>query len=216
MTAGNQTSDPATPRIFLIGFNKCGTTSFHKLFLANGLSSVHWRANTLAMTIHRHRQQNHWPVLDGLDHWTAYTDMICLPGTPWNHSNSSDQPVIEACRYFRELHYSYPNSLFILNSRDPERWVESRLRHDDGRFAQAYLQAMRPEGIDDKSALRKRWLKDWDDHHSDVRGYFETTAADQFLFFRLGSTPSGELASFLGRYFSLPSPQLPHHHKTPV
>ena len=40
------------PRIFLIGFNKCGTTSFHDYFKANGIASVHWRANTLALALH--------------------------------------------------------------------------------------------------------------------------------------------------------------------
>lgn len=216
MTAGSQSPDPATPRIFLIGFNKCGTTSFHNFFQSNGISSVHWRANTLAITIHRHFQQDHWPLLDGLDTWTAYTDMICIPGTPWGRSNSSDQPVIEGCRYFRQLHISYPNSLFILNSRNPAKWIESRMRHDDGRFAQAYLQALRQDGIHDETALRERWLQDWHEHHADVLDYFKNIAQDQFLFFQLEVTPQVELMNFLGHHFFLPYPYFPHHHQTLV
>ena len=34
-------SDRNPLRIFLIGFNKCGTTSFHDYFKANGIRSVH-------------------------------------------------------------------------------------------------------------------------------------------------------------------------------
>ena len=45
-------TDPTPRRIFVIGFNKCGTTSFHEYFRANAISSVHWRGNTLALALH--------------------------------------------------------------------------------------------------------------------------------------------------------------------
>ena len=106
------------PRIFLIGFNKCGTTSFHDYFKANGIASVHWRANTLALALHHNRTEGR-PLLEGIDHWTAYTDMNCIPGSPWGQSNSDSAALIEGCRYFRELHRDYPDALFILNTRDP-------------------------------------------------------------------------------------------------
>jgi hypothetical protein len=216
MIAGPQRSEAASPRIFLIGFNKCGTTSFHNFFLANGLSSVHWRANTLAMTIHRHLKQGHRPLLDGLDHWTAYTDMICIPGSPWGRSNSTDQPVIEACRYFRQIHQSYPNSLFILNTRDVEGWIESRLRHDNGRFARAYLEAVRASGIANLDDLCQLWLRDWTAHHAEVSTYFQDSLQDHYLYFHLTDTPASSLFNFLGRHFSLSSFVLPHHHQTTV
>ena len=82
------------PRIFLIGFNKCGTTSFHDYFTANGIASVHWRANTLAMALHRNRAEGR-PLLEGIDRWTAYTDINCIPGSPWGRSNSDHAPLIE-------------------------------------------------------------------------------------------------------------------------
>ena len=110
-------SSSQQPRIFLIGFNKCGTTSFHDYFTANGIASVHWRANTLALALHCNRAKGR-PLLEGVDRWTAYTDMNCIPGSPWGRSNSDGAPLIEGCRYFRELHRDYPESLFILNTRD--------------------------------------------------------------------------------------------------
>ena len=126
-------SSSQPPRIFLIGFNKCGTTSFHDYFKANGITSVHWRANTLAMALHRNQLAGQ-PLLSGIEDWTAYTDMICIPGTPWERSNSDGMPLIEGCRLFRELHQAYPEALFILNTRDPMQWVRSRLKHDQGRL----------------------------------------------------------------------------------
>ncbi len=205
---------PGKPRIFLVGFNKCGTTSFHDFFRANSIASVHWRANTLALTIHRHLQHNHHPILDGLEQWTAYTDLICLPGSPWGRSNSDGQPLIEACTYFRELHRDYPDALFILNTRDPFQWIRSRLRHDHGRFAQAYLAALASEGIRTRRALRQRWLRDWYAHHSAVLDYFHHCAPKQLLVFHLDHTPQRRLIRFLQPHFQLNAPELPHHHRS--
>ena len=36
------------PKVFQIGFNKCGTTSLHQFFQRSGLRSVHWDGGYLA------------------------------------------------------------------------------------------------------------------------------------------------------------------------
>lgn len=205
---------PGKPRIFLVGFNKCGTTSFHDFFRANGIASVHWRGNSLAMAMHRQRLSGQRPLLAGLEQWTAYTDLICLPGSPWGRSNSDGMPVIEACTYFRELHRDYPDALFVLNTRDPFAWIRSRLQHDQGRFAAAYLAALAGEGITTEAQLCQRWLRDWHGHHSAVLEYFHQQAPEHLLVFHLEHTPHQELMRFLAPHFTLPSPVLPHHHRT--
>ena len=206
-------SDLNPLRIFLIGFNKCGTTSFHDYFKANGISSVHWRANTLAMALH-HNMEAGQPLLSGIEDWTAYTDMICIPGTPWEHSNSTGKPLIEGCRYFRELHRDYPEALFILNSRDPMQWVRSRLNHDGGRFARAYLKALADEGITNRRQLKQRWLEDWHTHHAEVLRYFGAKARRQFLLFHISETPVKKLNRFLERHVELSCREFPHHHRS--
>ena len=195
-------SSSQPPRIFLIGFNKCGTTSFHDYFKANGITSVHWRANTLAMALHRNQLAGQ-PLLSGIEDWTAYTDMICIPGTPWERSNSDAMPLIEGCRLFRELHRAYPEALFILNTRDPMQWVRSRLKHDQGRFAEAYLKALQSEGIRNLRQLQRRWLEDWHTHHAEVLRYFHAHSRQQFLLFHISETPVGQLNRFLERHFEL-------------
>ena len=80
-------------RIFVIGFNKCGTTSFHDYFRANDIRSVHWRGNTLALALHDNLAAGRPPLL-GMEDWTAYMDMICIPGSPWGRSNSDHAPLI--------------------------------------------------------------------------------------------------------------------------
>lgn len=205
---------PPALRIFLIGFNKCGTTSFHDFFRANDISSVHWRGNTLAITIHRHLLSGHRPLLDGLDQWTAYTDMVCIPSSPWGQSNSDGLPVIEACRAFRELQISYPESLFILNTRDPLAWVRSRLQHDQGRFAQAYLNALASLGIINQDQMIQYWLQQWHEHHAEVLGHFREHSPEKFLLFHIEHTPQDALFDFLSPYVMLKHRSFPHHHRT--
>jgi len=200
--------------IFLIGFNKCGTTSFHDFFKANGLTSVHWRANTLAMRIHDNLQNGVLPLLSGLERWTAYSDMVCIPGSPWGQSNSDAYPLIEACRYFKELDHSYPDSLFILNTRNREAWIESRLRHDQGQFAAAYLRALLPNGIHTKGSMVAYWQQLWQEHYNDVTDYFQAEKQARFLRFDLDQIDQTSLLRFLEPHFRITNRHFPHSHRT--
>ena len=202
------------PRIFVIGFNKCGTTSFHEYFKANDIPSVHWRGNTLALALQDNLAAGRSP-LEGKEDWTAYMDMICIPGSPWGRSNSDDAPIIEGCRYFRELHHAYPDALFILNTRDPLDWVRSRLQHDEGRFATAYLEALRQDGVRNRRELERRWLEDWHRHHAEAQAYFEAAAPAQFLVFNIDETPVERLNEFLERDFEITHRTFPHQHQSP-
>ena len=206
-------SNAEQPRIFLIGLNKCGTTSFHDYFTANGIASVHWRANTLALALHRNRAEGR-PLLEGVDRWTAYTDINCIPGSPWGRSNSDHAPLIEGCRYFRELHRDYPESLFILNTRDPFDWLRSRLQHDQGQFAVAYRRALAGEGTRTNRQLKRRWLMDWYEHHAEVLSYFQDAAPQQLLVFHIQATPVKKLNRFLSPHFSIIQRHFPHHHQS--
>ena len=201
------------PKIFLIGFNKCGTTSFHDYFKANDISSIHWRANTLAMSLKNNLDKGEC-LLNGIDKWTAYTDLICIPGSPWGKSNSDHIELIEGCRYFKHLHHDYPNALYILNTRDPFDWVRSRIKHDHGQFADAYKNALRPFGITNRRELKRQWLKDWYDHHSDVINYFSGPRSKNFLLYHISKTPVAKLNKFLKPYFKISHPNFPHNHKT--
>lgn len=204
----------ARRRIFVIGFNKCGTTSFHAYFQANGIRSVHWRANTLALALHENLAAGR-PCLEGVDDWTAYTDMNCIPGSPWGRSNSDSAPLVEGCRYFRELHREYPDALFILNTRKPSDWVRSRLQHDEGQFAAAYLQALMPEGVQSFKDLERRWLEDWHAHHAEARAYFADAAPEQFLEFHIDETSVEQLNAFLEPHFDIIHRDFPHQHQSP-
>jgi hypothetical protein len=203
-----------TFRIFLIGFNKCGTTSFHHFFEANGLSSVHWYGNELARCLRRNSRLPGVPPLWSIDRWQAYGDLIALPGTPWDAPRPYRGPLIEANALFPRLHRAYPDSLFILNTRDLDAWLCSRLAHDQGRFAQAYLQALRPRGVTTLAQLQEYWRQQWHQHHQRVRSYFEHRPDALFLDFDLRTGDPQQVCDLLRPHVTITSPHLPHAHRT--
>lgn len=203
------------PRIFLIGFNRCGTTSFHQFFLANQISSVHWYGNELARCLQRNVRCPGLAPLFRIDRWTAFADLIALPGTPWQARSPYQGPLIEANRFFPQLHRSYPRSLFILNTRDPDAWLASRFRHDQGRFAEAYRRALAPERFLSDAELREHWLRQWRAHHLSVRDFFRVRPKARFLEFHLDRGDSGPLMEALSStHGPLIEPHLPHLHRS--
>ena len=203
-------------RIFLIGFNRCGTTSFHQFFQANQISSVHWYGNELARCLQRNIKYPGFAPLFRIDRWTAYSDLIALPGTPWDASLPYQGPLIEANRFYPQLHRAYPRSLFILNTRDPDAWVASRFRHDQGRFAEAYRRALAPDRPLTDAALRERWLQQWRSHHQSVHNFFRAKPQARFLEFHLNrDDPAPLMEALSSSNGPLSQPHFPHLHRSP-
>ena len=72
-------------KIFVIGFNKCATTTIHDLFQQNNLSSYHQSI--------KYKKQN-WT--DVIDKYKCFSD------------------ILFTIDIIKNLHTNYPNSLFIL------------------------------------------------------------------------------------------------------
>ena len=200
-------SEDKHPRIFLIGFNKCGTTSFHDYFKANNISSVHWRANTLALALHRNLGKGATP-LEGIDRMDGLHRHELHTGLTLGRSNSDSAPLIEGCRYFRELHREYPDS------RSSSTHVTlligfDHVTHDKGLFATAYLRALANEGIHTRQQLKRRWLQDWYVHHAEVLNYFQSNAPRQFLLFHIQATSARKLNRFLKPHFEIKEQHFP-------
>src|SRR5262245_6163956 len=106
-------------RIFLIGFNKCGTTTIHRYFVANGIKSIHWYKGRLARRIFCNIARGD-PLLTGYESFEAFTDMEYLDHHGAYH--------LEAYKLFPYFAVQYPDSTFVLNIRDRESWIRSRLR----------------------------------------------------------------------------------------
>lgn len=173
-------------KIFIIGFNKCGTTSLHGFLKSGGLRAVHWRTPGQKLHIAEVMFTNlslHRPILLGLEHFAAFSDMMYL----------SKSIHLEANTLFREMHHAYPDARFILNTRDKSNWIASRLRHLKGSFLQ---DCMTCYGLD-KDDVVAIWSKQWERHHRDVRDYFKGYPK-LFLEFDIENDAPSRLCSFLG------------------
>ena len=106
------------PRIFQIGFNKCGTRTLHAFFVQNGISAVHWDKGRLAArmfaNLHFGRR-----CMEGYEE-TAFSDMVLV---------NNNGVMLFGYKLFRELDAQYPKSFFILNTRDFDKWMTSWLSH---------------------------------------------------------------------------------------
>lgn len=149
-----------TTRIFQIGFNKCGTRSLYRFLQRSGIPTAHFARGLLACSIRDNIAAGKKPLAGRIDDWVGFTDMQQI----------TREHAIEAVRFFRELYEYYPNSYFILNTRDKEGWIRSRVNHGAGTYARRYSRAL---GLDEESgAVLARWSEDWDLHHAEVIDFF--------------------------------------------
>ena len=106
-------------KIFQIGFNKCGTKTLHHYFSRNGIKSVHWDEGRLAQRMFTNLATGK-KLVAGYEQFDVFTDMEFL---------SKSGIYLEAYKLFPHLTSQYPEALFILNTRNREAWIRSRLEH---------------------------------------------------------------------------------------
>jgi hypothetical protein len=164
--------------VFFIGFNKCGTTSLHLWLTSNGLESFHGgaRENALVEGDIVFNITFGDPPLKDILHKDAWLDV---------------GPVQ---REWREFVRCYPDSKFVLNTRDINRWLVSRLNHLSGRYVQYMNVAFR------RDATWQEWVAEWRqefiDHERAVMDHFRDRP--NFLRFDIERDNAGTLADFLG------------------
>lgn len=164
-------------KIFVIGFNKCGTRSLHQYFTGCGLKSCHGGVQaglhmTIAINVARGR-----PALKGLDEFDAYSDI----------------PTVRS--QFRQLDRDYPGSRFIHNVRDPDRWIVSRLNHLDGRYVE-FLNIYQEVDLSWMDWVAK-WRRVLAAHEQAVADHFSQRPRD-LLRFDIEQDSLASLAGFLG------------------
>lgn len=103
-------------RVFVVGFNKCGTTSLHYFFQACGFNSLQHDRGQLPLRM-RDNVAAGRPVFRGYDEYDAFMEMNHL----CEHTN------VFGGKWFRLMAEQYPDAAFILNVRDVDNWVRSRM-----------------------------------------------------------------------------------------
>ena len=194
------------PRIFQIGFNRCGTTSFHLFFEQNGLRSIHWGRGSVAAGIEASMIEGK-PLLHYVDGFQVYCDMEFMredhagkhitrrPFRKLYEALGEDKisrPVY-AYTYFEELDKQYPGSRFILNTRKVEGWIRSRRRFLDI----GYNFCSHGDGVHGtQDELEGCWRDHWRDHVSSVRGYFSDKPGS-LLEYDIHSDDPSQISDFL-------------------
>jgi glycosyltransferase involved in cell wall biosynthesis len=145
-------SGPDRPRVFCIGLNKTGTSSFHAAMGILGLSSLHWGGPEVNQAV-RAALDGGRPLLSGLDPtFDAFSDVGLLS------------------THFDKLDEQYPGSRYVLTVRPVEEWVHSRRRHVQRNVA------LRDAGEYDGNFLvvdEDLWREQWERQVGRARRYFE-------------------------------------------
>ncbi len=146
-------------KIFQIGFNKCGTATIHHYLRSNGVSSVHWDGGRLARRMFANLADGH-DLLAGYEAFDAFSDMEYL---------DANGTFLEAYKLFPYLAAQYPDAVFILNTRDREDWIRSRLRHSNVTYAARQRAYHKSKSVDELVAV---WRGEWERHHRRVLQFF--------------------------------------------
>lgn len=175
-------------KIFQIGFNKCGTASLFVLFqhfTKTLIPCVHWDNGKLALSMENNWYKNK-PILSDYENVTFFSDMECV------YYNNHYANIVEAYKYYIILDQQYPNSKFILNTRDINKWILSRVnfktflikminnelcltRPNDYEYILYYMDYYDTSRINDIVSI---WKRDYYRHLNDVRKYFSNRPND--------------------------------------
>ncbi len=163
-------ADTTRPKVFQIGFNKCGTRALGHLFRQHGYRVAHWEEGTLALALARDIDRGRPPLKDwDLD---VFLDIEVV---------NADY-FFEGRKFYKILHETYPDAVFVMNHRDFDDWVASRTRHDNGKYEAWFLHHL---GLDSRDALEVYWAHDWGTHMSDTHAYFEAHPTAKFVSFHI-------------------------------
>ncbi|WP_134678477.1 sulfotransferase [Paracoccus ravus] len=179
------------PKVFVIGFNKCGTSSLGYMFRKSGMRVADntYKIGSASRNIAKKMQgnvENGRPVLDGIDMFDAYSDMEL----------SRFHIHIEGIYFFQKFDAEYPGSKFILNVRDKDNWIRSRSNHGNGRYMQKYVAS---RGLDSAEAAQAEWSSAWDSHIENVQTHF-ASAPSKLLVFDIETDAPDRVAEFLPEY----------------
>ena len=180
------------PKVFVIGLNKTATTSIHRAFQTSGYVSRHctYAPNRFIAKLMNNNVMARRPILSGIGPFDALSDLTYYDETQ----------AIEAAWYFRELHAEYPNSYFLLNFRDRDSWIESRLNHA-GLFRGKTLieRAMLAYGADVED-VKSIWSDLHEKFHREVRDYFTLHTAKFLDYDIINDAPEKIVNGLAGDY----------------
>jgi len=159
-------------KIFVIGLNKQATRSIHNLFKDNGYHAIHWRLD------------NEKRGKKGPDELVLYNINNGIKPTLGKYKNY---------KVFSDIHYlsinfdifdkEYPGSLFILNYRDINSWICSRLNHCRDKWG--YVEYWKTQHNHKNYTLEQvinAWKQEYNNHFQKVTSYFAKRQSQLILY----------------------------------
>lgn len=185
-------------KVFQIGFNKAGTASIYHYFKNDGFDALHWEGGRLSKTLKANFEQG-LPLLTGYENHQVFTDM--------EHREDDQTAFYSAEQYYQQLDQQYPDSLFILNYRDVEKWINSRKNHP------GYLQKTVASTGMTAAEVIEDWKRNYYRHIESVKAYFKDKP--NLIVIDLDKDDSQKLYRELSaRGIEMSQKELPHTHKT--
>jgi hypothetical protein len=180
-------------KVFIIGFNRTATKAFSEMFKKGGYVSFHYachdRNGNVAVLAQKMKAnlESYYNLLHDIDHANVYSDMF------WHRENE----WIDGIKLYDKFNQEYPDSYFILNTREMNGWLESKKNHKKG----AYLKrSMEYHNLDEQGMLD--WFKrDREKTEDDIRTYFQNYS--KFIEFDVENDPIVNLIDFLKPDFFL-------------
>jgi hypothetical protein len=177
-------------KIFGIGLHKTGTSSLHEALKILGFKSIHdFNEEVNIMDVMNENIQKRKKLLEGMEHYDAFFDFHKYDGT------------------FKKLDEQYPNSKFILNTRNLEDWLISREKHVKRNQKNPFYKG------DFLKIDKTSWKVLWENYHNEVIKYFKNRPGD----FLIIDVPGGEgwkkLCPFLR--VSIPKKPFPKKNQSP-
>ena len=130
-------------------------------------------------------------VFDGAEDYVFYSDLIY----------STPAETYEGATAFREILRDYPDTILILNFRDREEWIVSRLKHGHGEFARREMTA---RGLQNRDDLVAQWRSEWDSHLASVREFMASNPA-QLIEFDIDHDGAAKLSESMPDYNLTPA-----------
>ena len=223
------------PKVFFIGFNKNATVSFHWLFENSGYTSFHhvvsnkgngylkpllysrasWLFNNhkyikfrpltkenvnLAKRI-KENFSDRLPILTGIDQADCYSDLCYY---------RRDEEVIEAVDYFEQFYEEYPNSYFVLQTRNINDWILSRMCHRGKKesFPEVAMQAL---GLSEEEVI-EYWRNLRQEHYKKVFDFFKDKP--NFIVYDIDTDNIDKLIDFVSKDFVLDKSYWQQHNST--
>ncbi|WP_293612072.1 sulfotransferase [Ponticaulis sp.] len=201
-------------KIFFIGFNKCGTTSFHRLLSKSGIKSAHWRFKKHSLVSDRPNRllssEYRYLALE-MDCAQTTNDLheFCKAFTAFSDIFYFSETVqLEKILDFEAMHEAFPKSYFILNDRNEDNWIKSRLNHRGGdliRRAMAFSRKSEREVVD-------QWRETRQVHYQNVRSFF--AEKKQFLHFDIERDHITKFCKFVSPHFDIDEASWGNENKT--